>query len=159
MQVFQSSRPAVWHTLRSLNRSKLYIQSTKNPKIQKSTDSQAFSQDFNFFFFQFSKSNDQTIGFLDFWIFIYIFFYDSSINLLSNDVFTRSEVGTGWKYWFHFGLKIGIICLGCMAKVLAFAFVGLCLTFSPYSRATFSFFSTCCLAYFATSRIGFDFHL
>jgi len=35
-------------------------------------------------------------------------FYDSSMNLLSNDVFTRSEVGTGWKYWFHFGLKIGI---------------------------------------------------
>ena len=45
----------------SLNRSKLYNpinEKSKNPKIQKSTDSQAFSQDFNFFFFQFSKSND-----------------------------------------------------------------------------------------------------
>ena len=41
---------------------------------------------------------------------------------LSNDVFTRSEVGTGWKNWFHFGLKIGFICPGCMAKVLAIAF-------------------------------------
>ena len=79
--------------------------------------------------------------------------------LLSNDVFTRSEVGTGWKNWSHFGLKIGFICPGCMAKVLAIAFVGLCLTFSPYSRASFSVFSTCCLVYLATSRSDFDFHL
>ena len=35
----------------------------------------------------------------------FIFFYESSMNLLSNDVFTRSEVGTGWKKWFRFGLR------------------------------------------------------
>ena len=81
-----------------------------------------------------------------------LFFYQMTF-------FTRSEVGTGWKYWFHFGLKIGFICPGCMAKVLAIAFVGLCLTFSPYSRASFSVFSTCCFVYLATSRSGLDFHL
>ena len=43
-----------------------------------------------------------------------------------------------------------------MAKVLAIAFVGLCLTFSTYSRASFSVFSTCCFVYLATSRSGFD---
>ena len=43
-----------------------------------------------------------------------------------------------------------------MAKVLAIAFVGLCLTFSTYSRASFSGFSTCCFVYLATSRSGFD---
>ena len=46
------------------------------------------------------------------WIIIimldYIFFYESSMNLLSNDVFTRSEVGTGWKNWFHFGFRDGV---------------------------------------------------
>ena len=66
---------------------------------------------------------------------------------------------TRWKNWFHFGLKIGFMCPGCMAKVLAIACVGLCLTFSPYSRASFSVFSTCCFVYLATSRIGFDCHL
>ena len=73
--------------------------------------------------------------------------------------FSPHPRGTRWKNWSHFGLKIGFICPGCMAKVLAIAFVGLCLTFSPYSRASFSVFSTCCLVYLATSRSDFDFHL
>ena len=90
------------------NHSKVFVESSKIQKSRNPLDSQAFSQDFNFFFFQFSKSNDLTIGFLDFWIYIYIFFYYSSMILLSNDVFTRSEVGTGWKYWFHFGLRDGV---------------------------------------------------
>mgnify|MGYP003981165525 CR=1 FL=1 len=73
--------------------------------------------------------------------------------------FSPHPRGTRWKNWSHFGLKIGFICPGCMAKVLAIAFVGLCLTFSPYSRASFSVFSTCCLVYLATSRSDFDFRL
>ena len=55
----------------SLNRSKLYIQSTKNPKIQKSTDSQAFSQGYNFFFL---NSRRVTTKPLDFWIFGFLMF-------------------------------------------------------------------------------------
>jgi len=89
-----------------LNHSKVLVESSKSQKARNPLDSQAFSQDFNFFFSQISKSNDQTnwlSGFLAF--LIYIFFYYSSINLLSNDVFTRSEEGTGWKYWSHFGLR------------------------------------------------------
>ena len=87
-----------WDQITMVETSK--IQKSKNPPIHKH-----FHRDTTLFFF---TSRIVRTKPLDFWIFgfLYIFFYYSSINLLSNDVFTRSEVGTGWKkIWFHFGLR------------------------------------------------------